>query len=114
MKGYETLKKNWEFKETFSKGRSFFNKYFVLYVRPLSTKKGQLRVAFCVGKKLGCAVRRNKIKRQMRHAFLSFENQVKREVAVIVIARGKVEEIDFSLICASLRDLCVKAKLINA
>lgn len=113
MREYQTLKKNWEFQDTFSQGRTNVSKYFVLYVRPLSGKKGQLKVAFCVGKKLGNAVQRNKIKRRMKHAFLTFEKQVARDFAVAVIARSKVEKIDFALLCTSLKELFIKAKLIN-
>lgn len=112
MKGYESLKKNWEFQETFKKGHSYTNKYFVLYVRP-SEKKGQLKIAFCVGKKIGYAVQRNRIKRRMRHAFKSFMPQVAKDYQIIVIARHKVGEIDFSMICSSLRSLFIKANLID-
>ena len=112
MKGYESLKKKWEFDQTFNNGHSYINKYFVLYVRP-SEKKGQLKIAFCVGKKLGYAVQRNRIKRQMRHAFQSFMPQVAKGFQIIVIARHKVEEIDFFMLRSSLKSLFVKANLID-
>ncbi|NLW55975.1 MAG: ribonuclease P protein component [Firmicutes bacterium] len=112
MKGYESLKKEKDFKETFNKGQSYINQHFVLYVRP-SEEKGQLKIAFCVGKKLGYAVKRNRIKRRMRHAFYSFMPQVARDYQIIVIARQKAREIEFSQFCSSLRSLFKKANLID-
>ena len=113
MKAFETLKKNWEFQETFKKGRSYYNSSLVLYVSPLPETKGQLKVAFCAGKKLGSAVKRNRIKRQMRHAFLNVQKRMKSGFSLIIIARGKAEELDFSQLSAALQDLLAKANLLR-
>lgn len=112
MKGYKSLKKDKDFQETFNQGASYLNQHFVLYVRP-SDENGQLKIAFCVGKKLGYAVQRNRIKRRMRHAFQSFMRQVAKDHQIIVIARQKVNEIDFSQLCSSLKSLFLKANLIG-
>jgi ribonuclease P protein component len=114
MKKIDTLKKSWEFQEIFSKGHSHLNKYFVLYVLPLPPeKKDQLKVGFCVGKKLGHAVQRNKIRRRIKNVFLSFEHEVLRGFAIIIIARGKAREVDFSMLFTALKEVFVKAKIVK-
>lgn len=113
MNAFQTLKKNWEFQDAFKKGRSYYNSYLVLYVCPLAEKKGQLKVAFCVGKKLGSAVRRNRIRRQMKHAFIALKDQVEKGFALIIIARGKAAGVDFTSLSVSLQDLLVKADLLT-
>ncbi|NLY90556.1 MAG: ribonuclease P protein component [Firmicutes bacterium] len=107
------MKKNWEFQEAFKKGHSYYNSFLVLYVYPLPEEKNQLKVAFCAGKKLGSAVRRNRIKRQMKHAFLALQDQVKKGFSLIIIARGRAEELDYESISHSLRDLLGKAGLLR-
>lgn len=112
MKAVQTLKKNWEFQETFKKGRSYSNSSFVLYVCPLPETKGQLKVAFCAGKKLGSAVRRNRIKRQMRSVFMDLNEQVKTSFTLILIARGKAEDLDYAQIKDAIHELFAKAGLL--
>jgi ribonuclease P protein component len=86
----------------------------VLYVCPLPEQASQLKVAFCVGKKLGTAVRRNRIKRKMKHAFLALKDQVKSGYKLIIIARGRVEEQEYARLCRSLQELINQAGLLRS
>ena len=113
MKSFQTLKKNWEFQETFKKGRSYSNSALVLYVCPNTKNGGLLKVAFCVGKKLGTAVRRNRIKRQLKHAFYALKDRVARGFSLVIIARGKAEQLDYASLAMSLKDLLIKADLLS-
>jgi len=113
MKSFRTIKKKWEFQEVFRKGQSYYNSSLVLYVCPLPEKKNQLKAAFCAGKKLGSAVRRNRIKRQMKHAFFAIKDHVKTGFALIIIARGRTEELEYDRIIHSLQDLLGKAGLLQ-
>jgi ribonuclease P protein component len=112
MKSCQTLKKNWEFQETFNKGRSYSNSTLVLYVCPIGENGGLLKVAFCVGKKLGSAVRRNRIKRQLKHAFFMLKDRVARGFSVIIIARGKAAQADYAVLAKAMQDLLIKADLL--
>ena len=55
------IKQHSDFQRVYRAGRSFANRYFVLYVFPSDAVRG--RVGFAAGKKLGCAVTRNRVKR---------------------------------------------------
>lgn len=63
MKKEYRIKKNEEFQSIIRKKQSLSNRYFVVYYR--KTDK-HLRVGISVSKKLGNAVVRNKVKRQVR------------------------------------------------
>ena len=52
------IKRRSDFQRVYRSGRSFANRYFVLYVFPSDGVRG--RVGFAAGKKLGCAVTRNR------------------------------------------------------
>lgn len=60
------IKRRSDFQRVYRSGRSFANRYFVLYVFPSDGVRG--RVGFAAGKKLGCAVTRNRVKRQIGRA----------------------------------------------
>ncbi len=60
------LSKNDEFKEIL-KGKKKSNKYFTIFYKKLLNKdKKKLNISFVTKKKLGPAVKRNKIKRKLR------------------------------------------------
>jgi len=60
------LSKNDEFKEIL-KEKKKSNKYFTIFFKKLSNKdKKKLNISFVTKKKLGSAVKRNKIKRKLR------------------------------------------------
>ena len=61
------IKRRSDFQRVYRSGRSYANRYFVLYVFPSDGVRG--RVGFAAGKKLGCAVTRNRVKRLLREAY---------------------------------------------
>jgi len=61
------LRKTADFKRVFSRGKSAATPLFVLYVA--QNDVGQNRLGLSVGKKTGCAVIRNRVKRHVREFF---------------------------------------------
>ena len=59
-----TLKKNYEFKRLYNKGKTAVTPYMVVYA--LKNHKGIRRVGYTVSTKLGKAVVRNRIRRRLR------------------------------------------------
>ncbi|MGM9571193.1 MAG: ribonuclease P protein component [bacterium] len=102
------LKKNKEFKRVYNYGKSWANKYLVLY--RLEQKNNQLKVGFSVSKKIGNAVVRNKLKRQMREIFRLNKDKIKNKNASFVfIARQRVKEANYNEIEKSALDLLRRA-----
>jgi len=104
------LKKNWEFKRVYRKGRTVVSKNIVLYYCPNGTK--QNRIGFSISKKVGKSVVRNKIKRIYGEAFRRMEEQLCKGYDFIVIARKPAADVSFHEACKELYNLCRKGKLL--
>lgn len=61
-----TIKKNFEFKKVLSRGKFVSSKNITIYFFP--NRLNQMRFGFAIGKKAGCAVERNRIKRIIRES----------------------------------------------
>ncbi|TCT24628.1 ribonuclease P protein component [Melghiribacillus thermohalophilus] len=95
------IKKNEEFQEVFQKGKSFANRQLVLFYLPKHDQV-HFRVGLSVGKKLGNAVVRNRIKRYLRQAFMEMEEELKQEYDFVVIARRAAVDQDYHQLKKSL------------
>ncbi|WP_029329104.1 ribonuclease P protein component [Lentibacillus jeotgali] len=110
MKKIYRIKDNKEFQHVFKHGKSFANRQLVVYYLE---KPGQnhFRIGLSVGKKIGNAVMRNRIKRYLRQAFLELEDYVSPTKDVIIIARHPTRQMNFHQVKKSLIHLLTKEKL---
>lgn len=106
------IKKNKEFQEIFKIGKSFANRELVIYYREKRNQE-HFRVGISVGKKLGNAVTRNRIKRYIRECFVHLDDKVKVEYDIIVIARNRVVDLSYYQTCKSLQHLLRKQNLLR-
>lgn len=104
------LKKNRQFQTVYKTGKSYANKYLVLYV--LTKKDGLRRVGFAVGKRLGGAVVRNRIKRLLREAFRLNQHCLRQGVDLIIIGRQPIVGKDFDIVNRAVFELFGKAKIL--
>ena len=76
MKKHQRIKKNEDFQKVFKQGKSFANRQFIVYSYRKEDQQ-EFRIGLSVGKKVGNAVTRNRIKRYIRQAFLEMKEEVK-------------------------------------
>lgn len=101
MKKSFRVKKEKEFQKVFDQGTSKANRQFVVY---RLSKEGQphFRVGISVGKRIGNAVVRNRVKRKIRQSLLELKPQIKAEVDFIIIARPPSEKLSTKEVKKSL------------
>lgn len=80
------------FQIVYKTGRSVVDSMSVMYVLPNEEKN--IKIGFAVGKKMGSAVTRNRVKRLMREVFRHRKAQLKDSVQIIWVARKKLVEAD--------------------
>lgn len=112
MKNTETLKKNYEFKNVLTKGKSYFGKYINLYILKENSTKNRIGIA--VGKKVGKAVKRNQVKRWIRESYIALENNIINPQRIVFTFKNNiiVEEINFWLIKEDMERLFKKAGIV--
>ena len=85
MEFTSTLKKNYEFRRLYSKGKSCANTYLVVYCR--KNHSGRSRIGYTVSNKVGHAVVRNRIRRRLREIYRLQEHQLLPGYDIVVVAR---------------------------
>jgi len=86
MKFSESLKSNRDFKNVYSNGKSYANKYLVMYV--LENKSKQNRLGISVSKKVGNSVVRHRVTRLVRESYRLHENMFNSGLDMVVVARA--------------------------
>ncbi|MGD2245715.1 MAG: ribonuclease P protein component [Candidatus Aminicenantes bacterium] len=86
----ERIRKKKEFFHLYKKGKRYRGKYFNLVY--LSSASSSSRIGVVVSKKVGNAVKRNKIKRWIRTLFRRNKNLLKIPLDIIVIVKKEILE----------------------
>lgn len=103
MKKQYRVKKEKDFQRVFDHGQVAANRQFVVY-RLDQPNQDHFHVGFSVGKKLGTAVLRNRIKRRLRHCIRELDRElgIRPDVDFIIIARRPVRQMTFQALKKSL------------
>jgi ribonuclease P protein component len=106
MKKYEIVKEHKDFDSVIHEGKCIYNKYCLIYNKDSNFDYPRFGVA--VGKKIGNAVTRNKIKRQLRMILTTNKNLFKKNKDYIIIVKRSVLSIDYHSLEKSIIDLIEK------
>ena len=87
MKRSVTIKENYEFRRLYSKGSSAVTPSLVMYCR--KNGRGHNRLGVTVSTKLGKAVVRNRVRRQLREMYRLHLPEMKKGYDVILVGRVK-------------------------
>lgn len=85
MKSTTSLKKNYEFKRVYNKGRYSAGKHLVLYA--LNNNLEANRLGITTSKKVGNSVRRNRARRLIKESYRLLEGAVCRGSDLVFVAR---------------------------
>jgi ribonuclease P protein component len=106
------LRANADFQQIRQAGRSVANPMLVLLQSP--NPAGNSRFGFAVGKRIGGAVVRNKVKRRLReHMRLLWQaGELRAGADVLVIARDKASGASYATLTRALTDLLKRSGLL--
>ncbi len=82
--------KNKDFQIIYKKGKSYANKYLIMYV--LNNKEEESRLGISVSKKVGNSVIRHRITRLIRESYRLQKNNFKSGYDIVVIARSNAKD----------------------
>jgi len=89
------LSRSGDFDRAYRDGRSHANRFLVLYAFPRSAEEGDedVRLGVSVGRKVGGAVERNKVKRALREAFWTLTEELPERHDFVIVGRSGVAEL---------------------
>ena len=93
FKKLNRLKSKKSFQVVYGKGRTVVDALSVFYI--LADQGEDLQIGLAVGKKLGCAVVRNRVKRLMREVFRMHKAELKKGYHIVWVARRKLTKADY-------------------
>ena len=99
----ESLKKNRDFQSVYKKGKSFANKYLVMYVLENNTNKNRLGIS--ASKKVGNSVVRHRITRLVRESYRLHENIFNSGLDIVVVAKKSAASVGYQEIEEALLHL---------
>jgi ribonuclease P protein component len=103
MKHSQSLKKNADFQNVYKCGKSFANRYLVMYVKEndLSTN----RIGISVSKKVGNSVVRHRVKRLILESYRLHEDMFNSGLDMVIIARTTAKDKSYTDIKSAVMHL---------
>ena len=103
MQFSESLKRNFDFQNVYRNGKSYANKYLVMYVMENNSERNRLGIS--VSKKVGNSIIRHRITRLIRESYRLQENIFNSGLDIVVVARANAASASFREIESALLHL---------
>ncbi len=103
MKFSDSLKKNKDFQHVYKNGKSYANRYLVMYV--LENKSMENRIGISVSKKVGNSVVRHRLTRLIRESYRLNELLFFSGLDIVIIVRVSAKCISYKKIESALLHL---------
>ncbi len=102
----ESLKKNYQFRLVYNRGKSIANRQLVMYIYPNNVSMNRLGIS--VSKKVGNSVVRSRVTRLIRESYRLSELGLKKGYDIVVIARQSANGATYDEMNKSLMHLFKK------
>lgn len=112
LKKERRLCKNHEYQLVYRHGKSFVNRRVVLYVLPRAAKQ-PTRIGFVTGKKIGCAVERNRCRRLMKEVYRLHQYELQDGFDLVLIGRSSLKYADYAEAERSILQLWRRARVLK-
>ncbi len=103
MRFSESLKKNRQFQFVYKNGKSYANKYLVMYVKENGTERNRLGIS--VSKKVGNSVVRHRVTRLVRESYRLHEAVFNSGLDIVIVARVSAASVGYDEIESALLHL---------
>ena len=111
MKFSESLKKNIDFQNVYRNGKSYANRFLVVYILENHTEKNRLGIS--VSKKVGNSVIRHHLTRLIRESYRLHEDMFDSGLDIVVIARATARNISYHEVESALMHLGRLHKIVH-
>ncbi len=112
MKFTQSIKKNFQFRFVYNKGKSLANRLLVMYVVKNKKYTDTNRLGISVSKKVGKSVVRSRVTRLIKESYRLSEEDIKQGYDIVVIARVSANGADYKEINKALLSLLKKHDLL--
>lgn len=111
MKFSESLKSYQDFQYVYHNGKSYANRYLVMYV--LENNQDGNRLGISVSKKVGNSIVRHRVTRLIRESYRLHENIFNSGLDIVVIARNSASTIKYAEVESALLHLSKLHKVVH-
>lgn len=108
---FQKIRKNIEFLNVYRHGKSYANKYLVMYV--LNNKLDENRFGITVSKKVGNSVVRHRITRLIRECIRLQESNILTEYDIVIVARKVAKDKKYQDIESAFLNLCKRQNILK-
>jgi ribonuclease P protein component len=114
MKKTEMLKKNYEFKNIFAKGKYYSGEYLEAFIKK-NRGDNSIFLGIAISTKIGNAVVRNRLKRLIREGYYLIESDIKPGFTIIFLWKKKsnIENATFENIKSDIKLIAKKADILE-
>lgn len=105
------LRRKNDFQKIHRFGKSYANRYLVMYVFTAIGLEG--RVGFAAGRKLGNAVTRNRVKRLMRECYRLNQQKIDKRYTILLVGRKAAAAEKYDVMEKAFLNLGRKAKVLK-
>ena len=89
MEFTESLKKNFQFRYVYNRGKSLANRHLVMYV--IKNGRNSNRLGISVSKKVGNSVVRHRLTRLVRESYRLQESRFQKGLDIVVVCRASAK-----------------------